>query len=241
MSAAIDVGSFSNGDDSDDGEDAEWRMRFKQVLLHEFVDMMAVEKVSMNLWNQFILGEYRISSDRFVLPAVKEFVVRYGGEIKRMQIEMIFVRHIVVLSNCGVLDADGVDEIWELLREIPPNGEIEGRFKYARRTLKDERGLRQNYSDADWKDAGSADDESGDSLDEDPFNHRQLLESLQNNVDAAGLPFFESPDALAQMNLIDAAEQPSSPTPAGPSAQTSAAVPVHVVAGSSEFHKKNDK
>lgn len=75
LQTGLCVEEFNDGADSDGGEivDQDWRLELANDQLSEYVDMLSVEKLFMNLWNQFLLREYSVRSDRQVAVACHIF------------------------------------------------------------------------------------------------------------------------------------------------------------------------
>lgn len=71
------VTEFENGcdsdDESEDQEERKWRLKQVDEEIEEYVDTIAVEKLFMNLWNQFVTLEHAIIADRYVAPACLQF------------------------------------------------------------------------------------------------------------------------------------------------------------------------
>lgn len=67
---------FDDGADSDADEEAEqvWRLRLTDDDVEDYLDTIAVEKLFMNLWNQFTRMDYAVRADRHVAPACMAFV-----------------------------------------------------------------------------------------------------------------------------------------------------------------------
>lgn len=126
------------GDDSDEENELEkeWRFQLNCDRVAEYLDTIPIEKLFMNLWNQFVELEHRIDSDRAVAPACIAFGKRHGHTILKMSMEASFVRHLNQLVRIGLLDADCVFTILSNLRreeDDDENGEKgeRGRFRFA--------------------------------------------------------------------------------------------------------------
>ncbi len=183
----IIVEDFNSGFDSDGAEDhdVEWRLAFKRFLLHDFVDMFAVEKVFMNLWNQFALKEFKITSDKCVYPALHAFLDKYGPEIRRIRFEILFVRHVTVLSRCGLVDADGVNELFKKLKKIEPCRKVHPDFTFGLNMLQNEGYVPKTYTTAQW--CKSIEDPADD-IPEDHFNSRSLFPHNPYSSKVVGVP-----------------------------------------------------
>lgn len=106
------VDEFEDGADSDAENiiDEDWRLELGDKLLSDFSDTSAQEKCYMNLWNQFVLREVYVYSDRRQLDVISMFANRYGAIIFRMHLEIIFVRHLRELYRRGLIDASGMHQ-----------------------------------------------------------------------------------------------------------------------------------
>ena len=110
----LDVERFNEGYDSDiDGgvEEMLGRLRMKDERQCEVVDMLAIEKYFFTLWNQFKALRYPELSEREVFAAALRFVDRFGDEIRRMKMEVLLVKQLVMVWKWGCLDANGVMHI----------------------------------------------------------------------------------------------------------------------------------
>lgn len=106
------VDDFGDGADSDAENviDEDWRLELGDRLLSDFNDTSAQEKCYMNLWNQFVLREVYVYSDKRQLDVASMFASRYGSILFRMHLEVIFVRHLRELYQRGLLDATGMHQ-----------------------------------------------------------------------------------------------------------------------------------
>eukprot|EP00178_Gracilaria_changii_P020878 TRINITY_DN612_c0_g1_i3.p1 TRINITY_DN612_c0_g1~~TRINITY_DN612_c0_g1_i3.p1 ORF type:complete len:323 (-),score=55.30 TRINITY_DN612_c0_g1_i3:1442-2410(-) len=151
----LQVEEYENGADSDaeseDQEELKWRLRVVDDEIEEFVDTIAVEKLFMNLWNQFVKMEHPIKSDREIAQACLDFVQKYRKTLIRYNLEVTFLRHLTEFTRMGLLDATSVFDIFQVLRNRdlsgPSDGSDEPTFLYAER-LKSEgpRGKRIRYA-----------------------------------------------------------------------------------------------
>jgi VEFS-Box of polycomb protein len=101
---------FDEGADSD-GElvvDEDWRLELNDEQLSEYLDTSALEKMYMNMWNQFVEREVYVFSDRRTLAAAVGFARRYGAALHALRLEVIFVRHLGELNRLGLVDACGM-------------------------------------------------------------------------------------------------------------------------------------
>lgn len=75
LQSPFTVGEYNDGIDSDsnDGTEPEWRLRLSQKEINEYIDTIAIEKLFMHLWNQFIRMEYFVYADHRVAPACMLF------------------------------------------------------------------------------------------------------------------------------------------------------------------------
>lgn len=66
---------FQEGVDSDGerDEEHEWRLQIADDEVEEFEDTLPVEKLLMNLWNQFLFMEFNAFADHRLAPACKKF------------------------------------------------------------------------------------------------------------------------------------------------------------------------
>lgn len=141
----LDVERYNAGYDSDqDAEgDTSWRLQLADEQLAEMVDMLPIEKYFFALWNQFVTKEFPAKDDRRTYPAWKAFVKKYGGEVRRMRMEAILHRNLVLCWELGIMDADGVYDVVRTLRERCMDDVQKGRphpqFDMARRLLRETR------------------------------------------------------------------------------------------------------
>ncbi|CAN8061398.1 unnamed protein product [Agarophyton chilense] len=139
------VEEYENGADSDaeseSQEEVKWRLRVVDDEIEEYVDTIAVEKLFMNLWNQFVKMEHPVKSDKEIAPACLSFVQKYRKTLIRYNLEVTFLRHLAEFSRMGLLDADGVFDICRVLRNRdmsgPSDGSDEPKFLYGERLLKE--------------------------------------------------------------------------------------------------------
>lgn len=131
-----DEGADSDAE-SDDQDELKWRSEIVEDEIEEFTDTIAVEKLFMCLWNQFAKMENPIRADRDVAPACLRFVQLYRKTLKRYSLQVTFLRHLKEFTRMGVLDADSVFEIMQVLRNQDMSGASDGRdeprFLYAER------------------------------------------------------------------------------------------------------------
>lgn len=106
------VEEFEAGYDSDAENvvDEDWRLEVGDKLLSEFVDTSAQEKMYMSLWNQYVLREVYVYSDKRQLDVCCLFAHRYGGVLYALNLNIIFVRHLQELHSRGLIDAAGVHQ-----------------------------------------------------------------------------------------------------------------------------------
>ena len=117
----LDIVTYNEGIDSDledGGEEVRWRCKCGDERLGEVVDMLAIEKYFFSLWNQFVHANYVSLGDRDVYNAYLRFVGLFGCEIKRMKMEVIFVKQLTRNYELGTLDADGYVEILTAFRNV---------------------------------------------------------------------------------------------------------------------------
>lgn len=136
---------FDLGDDSDGDVfiDEDWRLELNDRLLIEYLDTFALEKLYMNMWNNFAMTEVYIHSDRRVMEAVVCFARRYGAVIDQLNMGVIFIRHLGELSNLGLIDASGIFDAVCAMRDaknaVASNSEnierILGRYPFYNRLL----------------------------------------------------------------------------------------------------------
>lgn len=71
----VTLDEFHAEDDSDEEreDEHEWRLRLADDEVEEFEDTLPVEKLLMNLWNQFLLMEFNAYADHRVALACKDF------------------------------------------------------------------------------------------------------------------------------------------------------------------------
>ncbi|KAI0566736.1 hypothetical protein FGB62_6g318 [Gracilaria domingensis] len=137
--------AYENGVDSDaeseDQEELKWRLRVVDDEIEEYVDTIAVEKLFMNLWNQFVKMEHPVKSDKEIAPACLDFVQKYRKTLIRYNLEVTFLRHLTEFTRMGLLDAASVFQIFQVLRNRdmsgPSNGSDEPKFLYAERLKKE--------------------------------------------------------------------------------------------------------
>lgn len=126
-------------EDSDNDVEAEqgWRFRLRHDEIVEYLDTIPVEKLFMNLWNQFVGMEFRIDSDRRVANACAAFVEKYHLTLKRMKMEITFLRHLSEMARIGLLDSDDVFKCVLRLRELEQSSDQkpEPRFIYEEELL----------------------------------------------------------------------------------------------------------
>lgn len=106
------IEEFEAGYDSDAENviDEDWRLEVGDKLLSEFVDTSAQEKMYMSLWNQYVLREVYVYSDRRQLDVCCLFAHRYGGVLYALNLNIIFVRHLQELHSRGLIDAAGIHQ-----------------------------------------------------------------------------------------------------------------------------------
>lgn len=108
------VEDFEDGMDSDamDGViDEDWRLEVNDKQLESFVDNSPQETCYMNLWNQFVLVEAFVHSDRRHLCVMNAFAIKYGAVLFHMKLQVILVRHLKELHRRGLIDATGMHEV----------------------------------------------------------------------------------------------------------------------------------
>lgn len=127
---------FLEGHDSDDDNETctRWRLQIMEDEIEEYIDTVPVEKLFMNLWNQFITLEYPVKADHHIAPACMAFVKKHGGTITKLQLRPTLLRHLTELDRRGLLDSDAVFETVMALGGS--NGE--GRFLFVERIEKQE-------------------------------------------------------------------------------------------------------
>lgn len=71
----VSLEEFQAEDDSDEDreEEYEWRLHLADDEVEEFEDTLPVEKLLMNLWNQFLVMDYHAYADHRVAPACNAF------------------------------------------------------------------------------------------------------------------------------------------------------------------------
>lgn len=106
------VEEFEAGGDSDAEHviDEDWRLEVGDKLISEFVDTSAQEKMYMSLWNQYVLKEVYVYSDRRQLDVVCMFAQRYGAVVFALNLNVIFVRHLGELYRRGLIDVTGIHQ-----------------------------------------------------------------------------------------------------------------------------------
>lgn len=106
------VEEFEGGYDSDAENviDEDWRLELGDKQISEFVDTSTQEKMYMCLWNQFVLREVYVYSDRRQLDVCCMFSHRYGGLLYALNLNVIFVRHLHELHDRGIIDAGGIHQ-----------------------------------------------------------------------------------------------------------------------------------
>lgn len=153
------------------GAEGDWRARFSEALLDEFFDMRPVEKIFFNAWNQFVLQEFRLLSDKDVHRAVMKFLESYGPAVKHMNLKTVFVRHVTMLSRCCPIDSDGVDEIWKKLSETKARDRQDMRMEYiVQKTLGE--AVEMTDYEAAWLPGTSP--PACEDVDEDHFGSKEL-------------------------------------------------------------------
>lgn len=108
------VEDFEDGMDSDamDGAiDEDWRLEVNDKQLEAFEDNSPQETCYMNLWNQFVLVEAFVHSDRRHLCVMNAFATKYGAVLFHMKLQVILVRHLKELHRRGLIDATGMHEV----------------------------------------------------------------------------------------------------------------------------------
>lgn len=94
--------------DCDDEPEQHWRYRLRHDEIVDFVDTIPSEMLVMNLWNQFIGMEHRVHSDACIAPACKIFVQKYHRVLRRLKLEVSFLRFLADLTRIGLIDSDDV-------------------------------------------------------------------------------------------------------------------------------------
>lgn len=91
----LSLEEFCDGVDSDAdaSEEQEWRLGMKADEVNEYVDTISVEKLFMNLWNQFIRMEFVAYADKTIAPACVAFVR------SKFYSSFFFVLHVCMYDN----------------------------------------------------------------------------------------------------------------------------------------------
>ena len=130
-----------NSDTGDNGIEALWCLRMWEDRLGEIVDMLPIEKLFAVMWNQFIRTNYVALSDRDVYDAYMRFIDLFGCEVKRMKMEMVFVKQLTRSYELGTVDADGYLEILAAFGNIDMKHVVRGvphtDFEWPHRILLD--------------------------------------------------------------------------------------------------------
>ena len=147
----LSLEEFCDGVDSDadPSEEQEWRLGMKADEVNEYVDTISVEKLFMNLWNQFIRMEFVAYADKTIAPACVAFVkskfvqnvflcvyeynidmisnqlvwneIEYGCTLRRLNLEVTFLRHLTEMTRIGLIDSDNVFKVLEILGKVEPD------------------------------------------------------------------------------------------------------------------------
>ena len=131
---------FDDGYDSDDPHhvNQQWRLQIMDDEIEEYIDTVAVEKLFMNLWNQFVTMEHRITADHEIANACIQFAKRYRNTMTRLCLRPTFLRHLTEVWRRGLLDCDAVFEALTTLGSDVKDDAEEGRFLFAERFEKQE-------------------------------------------------------------------------------------------------------
>lgn len=133
----MDRYEMQDSDDEDDIEQ-EWLYRLRNDEIVEYLDTIPVEKIFMNLWNQFVGMEFRIDADRRVSSACIAFAEKYHSILKRTKAEFSFLRHLSEMARIGLIDSDDVYTCVTRLRELESKtpDQPEPRFLYAENLMR---------------------------------------------------------------------------------------------------------
>lgn len=135
LQVPLRLGCVEDGQDSDEevSEEQEWRMRVAREEMMDYVDTNAVERLFMNLWNQFVNVDRKITSDREMGDACLQFVRRYHKVLKKMRLEFTLTRHLGELARIGLVDSNCMFRCVMSLRELEKThgDEDEPQFRYG--------------------------------------------------------------------------------------------------------------
>lgn len=90
--------------DSDDDIDVSWIVASRSEILRNFTDISEEEKELMLLWNHFV-HDFRVYADYVVPRAVLAFARTHGPRILSHGLRHVWLLHIMVLWEYGVLPA----------------------------------------------------------------------------------------------------------------------------------------
>lgn len=112
-------------------------------------------------------------------PALLRFLDVYGPAVKRMKLDLIFAKHVTILSRCGLVDARGGDAVWKKLLETRACLRPDLRNGFVYRKLMSAVVEKTSY-EAAWYPA--RDKLEGNYLKEDHFGSRTLLDFSQEKT-----------------------------------------------------------
>jgi polycomb protein SUZ12 len=113
--STISVGELNNNlIDSDDELDPEWLKEQTGLFIQEFADVNSGEKEIMRLWNLHILHNNFIA-DSQVFNACETFIEYFGSFILENNLVNNFYLHLANLSDYGLLDANKITKLSDLL------------------------------------------------------------------------------------------------------------------------------
>lgn len=88
----------------DNDAERAWRYRLRQDEIVDFFDTIPTEMLVMNLWNQFIALEHRVHLDGCMAPACKVFVHKFHRVLRRLKLEVSFLRLLSDMTRIGLID-----------------------------------------------------------------------------------------------------------------------------------------